>query len=866
MRACLLTLAASLALAADPLALWPTAAVPTQLHGKEAFAATADGAVLRVAFADRDKQDDYAHLDLGTIDAPAWRDGGALEVDLELDRPVLRLTASLAEPSAFWPSRTMLEGEMRLDAGRQTVRIWLDRQPVRPPGARPDHLYLMLHDLGGESRGEAVVQLHGIRLLPGTGDWRAEKRTAYARQYRHPAFPRDEAVYRERLERAGSWPTAASASGLQRATATAWRRHDAGERSWDAAFLADTAFTAPGFDDSSWTSIDIPEAPADDQPGGHRLYRAVIDLPEGPRGRTWLRLDDVCDWAEVWLNGIPVGSQTSVNKRLDWVVQDGSRFPFMAGKSAKLAMTWRHFDRCGIPWPFDTAAIPDDAQRLVLPLGWGRIDWPLAFDVSDVARPGRNVLAVRLYGNPMRGWWIYRHRDDRAARNIHGLLGDVMLAWSRPAGLAGVERLPPHAVDADGLATHRFTARLQDAVPPGARLRVAVDGSVAEAPADGAPVAIQLPAGFARRSARVSLIDADGHERDARTVSFHTAVVAWGSDGLRVNGDRFVVRGSNASMGVEWQNDRRTTTAEYLRHLDLLRDLGFNSIRVEGASPWHLQQAFDRGMMALPVEPAASTDYGIQALGRFDDPDLQLATDRHRLLAIQLGEEANILAWNIGNEIHHTPGYDDRQHLERYLDAAREAVRSFDPYRRPTLFANLDTWRQDWFFLGEQDIIGWNMYDSLDGFRACLDEIGRAAGGRTLLFTEIGLYAGEKDRKGREDAFEADFAERWRIATTDPRSAGAFNFPHHGELDDQRGRDFLRRLVLPVSLVRTGDGLELRSAEPSPMRLVQAGAVTAAVLEPGAALALPAQPAGSVVEVAYETHHGLWHHYRLTAP
>jgi hypothetical protein len=866
MRTCLLTFAASLALAADPVALWPSAAVPPQLHGKEAFAIAADGATVRVAFADRDKQDDYTHLDLGIIDAPAWRDGGSLEVDLELDRPVLRLTASLAEPSAFWPTRTMLEGEMRLDAGRQTVRFWLDRQPMRSPGARPDHLYLMLHDLGGETRGEAQLRLHSIRLLPGTGDWRAEKRTAYARQYRHPAFPRDESVYRERLERAGPWAVAASAPGLQRATATAWRRHDAGERSWDAAFLADTAFAAPGFDDTAWKTTDVPEPLSDDQPGGHRLYRAIIDLPEGPRGRTWLRLDDVCDWAEVWLNGVPVGTQTSVNKRLDWVVPDGSRFPFMAGKSAKQAMTWRHFDRCGIPWPFDSSAIPDDAPRLALPLGWGRIDWSLAFDVSDVARPGRNVLAVRLYGNPMRGWWIYRHREDRAARNIHGILGEVLLAWGRPGGLAEVRRDPPHAVGSDGTALHRFTATLQDGVPAGVRLRVAVDGTQAEVSA-GQAAELRLPAGFSRRTARISLIGSDSREIDARELSFHTAVVSWDASGLRVNGDRFVVHGSNASMGVEWQNDRRTTTAEYLRHLDLLRDLGFNSIRVEGAAPWHLRLAFDRGMMTLPVEPAASTDYGIQALGRFDDPDLQLATDRHRLLAIQLGEEPNILAWNIGNEIHHTPGYDDRQQLERYLDAAREAVQGSDPYRRPTLFANLDSWRQDWFFLGTQDIVGWNMYDSLDGFRACLDEIGKAANGRSLLFTEIGLYAGEKDRKGREDAFEADFAERWRIATTDPRSAGAFNFPHHGELDDQRGRDFLRRLVLPVSLVRDADGgLALRSGEASPMRRVEVAGRAVAGLEPGMSLALPALPPGTAVPVAYETHRGLVHRYVLTAP
>lgn len=865
----LLAAFASLA-AADPLTLWPGPMPPAQLHGKEAFQVATAGGAVTVAFADRAAKDDYVHLDLGAIDLGPWRDGGSLEVSLHLDRPVLRLTASVADPAAFWPSRTMLEGEMFLPAGESTVRIWLDRQPVRRPGAPPDHLYLMLHDLGGDSRGEAALRIDRIRLVPAGGDWRAEKRTTYARQFRQPAFPRTEALYREHLERAVAWAPVASSPRLQRAVPAGWRRHEAGERTWDPAFLADTAFTRPGFDDAAWAPTDIPEPLIPDQPGGFRLYRAVIDLPATPVGKAWLRLDDVCDWAEVWLNGTLVGTQTSVSKRYDWVVADGSRFPFMSGVPAKKALTWRHFDRCGIPWPFDAAAIPDGQDRLVLPLGWGQHAWPLAFDIADVVRPGRNQLAVRLYGNPMRGWWIYRHREDRAARNIHGILGDVTLAWAGPDAMAAVERLAPRTVDADGLAGHGF--RIAGPAPDGARIRVEAGGRTAEAPA-GAIATLRLPAGFDRVEARVSLVGADGTVLDSRIQAFNTTVVEVGPAGFLVNGDRFLVRGSNAGMGVEWANDRRCTSAEFHRHLDLLRDLGFNAIRIEGASAWHLRQARDRGMMVLPVEPAASTDYGIQALGRFDEPDLQLATDRHRLLAIQLAEEPNILAWNIGNEIHHTPGYDDRPALEAYLDRAGEAARAWDPYRRPTLFANLDTWRQAWFFLGRHEVVGWNMYDSLEGFRACLAEITAAAPERPLLFTEIGLYNGEKDRKGREDAFEADFAERWRIATTNPRSAGAFNFPHHGELDDQRGRDFLRSLVMPVVLRRAADGaLELASREASPIRRLRiaradGSPVTAAgTIEPGAVIRLPVAPDAGTLDIVYETHHGLWHRYRLETP
>lgn len=864
--------------AADPLQLWPAAVPPQRFLGDNppslaAFRVNADAKVMTIAFEDHGDLDEYCHLDLGPVDLGRWREGGSLAVDLELDQPIMRLTAVVAEAGDLWHTRQFLEAEIRRESGPGTWRLWFDRISAKRAAGGRDHLYLFLHDLGGAARGKATLTITGIRLLPpGPGDWRAEKRAWYAKQFNQPVFPRIEHLYREDLARAEPWAPVAASPALAQASPGGWKRLDAGERTWDTAFLADTAFAQADFDDRAWNPVAVPEPAVADQPGGHRLYRATVELPAAGRGRTWLRCDDLCDWAELYVNGVRVGTQTSVTKHLDWVIENGSKVASTAWLPARKVLSWRQFDRCGVPWPFDLAAVPDGQQRLILPLGWGEQPWPLAFDISAVARPGRNTVAVRLYGNPMRGWWIYRHREDRAARNIHGILGEVRVAWTPSGGIAAVAREHPQRVEADGTALHRFVVRLAGPVA-GARVRLEVAGRRSELDATGGDLRFEarLPASFARHQARLALVDPAGVESDARVLDFHATVVSAGAGGLLVNGEPFVVRGFNAALGVEWANDRRTTAAEFSRHLDLVRDLGFNSVRLEGPSLWHVQQAQERGLMVLPVVAAASTDYSWQALGRFDDPDLDQATDRHRLLGIQLGEQANVLAWNIGNELYSTPGYDDRALITRYLDRARDAVRAHDPYRRPTLYSNLDAWLSDGFYFGEQDIIGWNLYLAAAKAAPVLAETIPDCGGRPLLFTEIGEQPGEKARKGRVSAWEEDLAAKWRMTAIAP-ALGAFLYPFHGELDDQRGRDWLAALVRPVAIERSGEGLALRNREVAAMRglrveLIADGRSLATVqadgLAAGAVLALPAAAGATQAEVIYETHRGLVHRYRL---
>jgi hypothetical protein len=75
-----------------------------------------------------------------------------------------------------------------------------------------------------------------------------------------------------------------------------------------------------------------------------------------------------------------------------------------------------------------------------------------------------------------------------------------------------------------------------------------------------------------------------------------------------------------------------------------------------------------------------------------------------------------------------------------------------------------------------------------------------------------------------------------------------------------------------VVVVREGAALRLRNREVATLRhlrLVLAGnaaEVAEGELVAGAELTLPEIPAGRVIEASYETHHGLWHRYRLAVP
>ena len=857
--------------------LWPNPSItPTASHGEKAFRFTFTPELLKVAFSDIKNSDDYIHIDLGAVALKGFEKGGCVEIEAEVDAPILRIGVEVADPQAFWDSRQSVEGNAFLKSGRLVYRFYLDSLKPERTAAGKDHLYLFIQDLGGDARGKATVRVGRIELVVPTPDWVAEKRAVYAKQFSWPSVEKIEPLYYEDWTHAVNWAQVSSSPQLRlMPLAGEWRKKYFGEKTWDPAFLSDVTYAQPGNDDMDWKTVDVPEKPVPEQPGGMYWYRREVDVPpDWLGGRTYLRFDDLADDARLYVNGTLVGTQTSTEKRLDWVAENSSRYPFMVGVPVKKAVTWRNFERSGIPFPFDKSAIPEEAKRLLLPLYSGVFDWPFAYDITPFLKEGRNTIAVRLYGNPMKGWWIFRHRDDRAAQNVYGILGSVILAQVKAPCIESFVRRQPEKVDDSGCAVHHF----QCAILPAARdiaskvvFRCAGQEKSVDVSGDAFSADFSLPARFVEYEASVHVMDREGRILESQQLSFHGVVVTVENLQLRVNGDNFLVRGINSDPGVEWENDRTLTRREFLRVLRQYQQLGINTLRLEGPEQWQLEEAQQHGMMVMATTCASSTDLSLGIFGQLVDPDYQLAWDRQKLSAVLLNSAPNILMWNGANEIHHTPGYDDRPILKKYLEGIRQAYREFDPYKRPVTFANLDSWVKNWFFFEGQDVVGWNIYQPTDLFEAQFDAVLKAAGGRPIIFTEWGTLDGEKDRKGKEDAWEQDMRTKWELISTRKGSVGGFLYAFHGELNDARGREFVRSLLMPFVLARQDNVVVFTNRSEAPMRDVEFQVVSGPLvshadfvseIEPGGShsVEVPYQ-SGGTMEIRYDSHHGLKHFY-----
>ncbi|MFA6962553.1 MAG: hypothetical protein WC205_17485 [Opitutaceae bacterium] len=868
---------------AESVALWPKAgAKPARQHGDKTFAYQVTAQALELNFKDVNQSDDYVHIDLGAVDLTDYLGGGYVEVTLSADQPILRLSALVADPASFWPSRQLLEGGAILRVGEQAYRFYIDGITAKRAVAKRDHLYLFLQDMGGAARGDATVAITKVVLCPPVAEASKEKREWYARQYAWPTeeqLQAPESLYYEDWSRGVEWSQVSGNPRLQwQSLAGEWSKQSFGEKTWDYAFLADTSYANAGFDAAKWPVVSVPEPVVEDQAGGYFWYRREVELPASMLGgKVYLRFDDISEDARIYVNGQLAGTQASVEKRYDWVAENGSRNANRFGVPVKKAITWQHFDRVGIPFPFDAAAVPENALRLVLPIYSGEYHWPLAYEVGDLLKPGKNTLAVRVYGNPMRGWWIFRHRDDRAARNVFGLVGNAWLAAQPQPQIASATRLPAAAVGADGLAIHRFVCALTSgSAGRTVKIRIGEETHALTQEADGTwATEFRLPASFAEYHAALTVSQPDGAVIDSREISFYGTVVEVRDREFFVNGDPYFVRGINAAPGVEWNNDRSTTRREFFRTLRFYQQLGLNTLRIEGAETWQMDAAQAAGFMVMPTTGAASTDWGIGIFGQLVSPDMRMAWDRQSSLALLVRDHANILLWNGGNELHHTPGYDDRAILETYLDGVQVAFKDNDPYRRRVTYANLDELKKNWFFFNGQDVVGWNIYQLPEAFAADLPEIFAKAGDRPVIFTEWGTYKGKPDREGRFDAWENEMRGLWKIISGTPGSAGGFIFAWHGELEDDRGRAFLRELFMPFAIANKDGKVFFKNKSEAPMRDVTFMVVSpegldvpladvAAEIAPGAVyelklLKIP-QP-GSSLEICYDTHHGLKHFF-----
>ncbi|MEH1125460.1 glycoside hydrolase family 2 TIM barrel-domain containing protein [Micromonospora sp. CPCC 206061] len=370
-----------------------------------------------------------------------------------------------------------------------------------------------------------------------------------------------------------------------------------------AARLADATggFEVPDFDDAGWDLLDVPScwqmrgygAPAytnviypfpidpprvpDANPTGE--YRREFTLPDDwPAGRRVLRFEGVDSCFAVWLNGEHLGD----------------------GKGSRL---------------------------------------PTEFDVTDVLRTGRNVLAVRVhqwsaasYLEDQDMWWLSGiFRTVRVLCRPDGALDDffVHADYDHTTGQGTLR------VDTDAPARLSVPALgLHDADPAGPHVIERVTPWTAEAPHlyDGELVA--------------------GGERVPVRIGFRRVVV---EDGLlKVNGQRLLLRGVNRH---EWDPDHgRTLSRETMvRDILLMKRHNINAVRTSHYPPSteFLDLCDEYGLWV--VDECDLETHGFHMVdwrdNPADDPQWRDAClDRMARMVERDKNHASVVMWSLGNE------------------------------------------------------------------------------------------------------------------------------------------------------------------------------------------------------------------------
>ncbi len=831
---------------------------------------------IEIDFTDQANADNYLHIDLGNLDLTPYLPGGYLEVDAEIDTPILRLSPSLADPALFWPPRLFVEQEATMKPGRRTYRFYFDTLPPKRIAEKKDHLYLFFHDIGGEARGKAKVIVHGTKLVKSAPDFQKQKSDCYREQYNWRSYPELGKFYRGKYDRlvpaeaveGNPFVTRSSLNGK-------YEKAYLGDITWKYDRLADESFAQPGAKLAGSAEVTVPEKPVAGQKGGYYVYRRNFRFDPKAGEAVYLKIGDLADSAEIYLNGKRIGTQSSVRKRHEWVLENGSRQTNTWGKPVREVVKFQHFERMAIPCPFNPADLPD-AEVMMLPIYNGEYAWNYVYDVTDALKPGENTLAVRLYGNPVRGWWIYRHTEDRTYRNEFGIFGDVeLLTEARPA-FVRVDAPAAGRVDDNGMAERTFSGKT---VPGAKKVVLSGHGRSVELPLDAEGNfrgSLTLPADFNRYAFTLTAFDAENRAFDSRNVELNGSVIELRDGKLYVNGDQFVIRGINSETGIEWDNDRRQTRRRWLKMLGTYKQLGFNALRIEGVTEQQLRDALDYGFLVMPVYASGSCNTTEVALGNLVAPDHEFNTDAHKEMALELAKYPNILFWNSGNENHHTAGYNDKVLMDEYLTAAEKYLHLYDPSRRPVTYANLDTFGTSWFFTAGQGVLGYNSYRFPDDFRKMMAEIYEETK-MPLVFCEWGLLENETKgtalRKQDVAQWEKDMGAKLDTMRNAPGCVGGFLYAHHGELLDVSGREWLQKVMSPFRLTREGDTLKFENQDVATLRKVLLQVVSPDnviesewldELKPGRSLriACPAENRDALrVEISFETHRGLKQKY-----
>lgn len=376
-----------------------------------------------------------------------------------------------------------------------------------------------------------------------------------------------------------------------------------------------------------------------------------------------------------------------------------------------------HYTNVKYPFPVDPPHVPSDnptgcyRRRFTLPNGWDnrrltlRFDgvdsafhvWlngqfvgysqvsrmPAEFDVTDIAQPGENVLAVRVYQ-----WCDGTYLEDQDMWWLSGIYRDVTLL-ADPADRVVDFSVRTDLDDAYTDAVLRISGTTAGAV---SAVRVTlrdpagqVIGQPAEAKVDGdrfeLAIDVANPAKWTAETptlytAVIEAIDASGSVTQAipQPVGFRRIEVRDGK--ILVNGRKIMLRGVNRH---EWHpvRGRALHPEDHLADVLLMKRHNLNTVRTSHYPPHpHFLELCDLHGLYV-IDEADHETHGMQVMRErraelATDPAWREAhLDRMRRMVMRDRNHPSVIMWSLGNEAAYGPNIKAMADLAREIDPTR---------------------------------------------------------------------------------------------------------------------------------------------------------------------------------------------------
>ena len=338
-------------------------------------------------------------------------------------------------------------------------------------------------------------------------------------------------------------------------------------------------------------------------------------------------------------------------------------------------------------------------------------------DITDLAHPGKNVIAVKVNASQFEGWFyegagIYRHvwlvKTSPLAIAPDGIFVYSKFKNNVPNGAAQINveasllNLQTNAAEAtvvceiispDGETAAKFseTEKVKNSVPQTVRLGGKVSQPLLWSPES--PKLYRL----------VTTVETAGKIVDRQETEFGIRTVAYDpNEGFLLNGKHYEIQGTCNHQDAAGVGVAVPDALQYFR-IAKLKEMGCNAYRTSHNAPTtELLEACDRlGMLVLDENRLFGSD--AENLARLKG---QILRDRNH---------PSIFTWSLGNEEWNAQDTATGAAVTR---AMQNLVDSLDPTRQCTLAVNASAYG-DFGIFSALDVKGFNYhYESMDAYHA----------------------------------------------------------------------------------------------------------------------------------------------------